>query len=146
MSEAWREFLSRLSSASGPRRVMNGDGSIRQSPITSRSGRLRRIAYVLTGDWSTAEDLVQTTLARAWQAWRRIKGDPDPYVYRILTNTHASWWRRRWRGRGAHRVPPDTTARGDFARELSEKDALWTAIRGLSDRQRRSSSCTTSRI
>ncbi|MEV6155162.1 sigma factor-like helix-turn-helix DNA-binding protein [Nonomuraea sp. NPDC052129] len=31
---------------------------------------------------------------------------------------------------------PDTTARGDFARELSEKGALWTASRGLSDRQR----------
>ncbi|GAA3228389.1 hypothetical protein GCM10020216_044740 [Nonomuraea helvata] len=83
-----------------------------------------------------AEDLVQITLARAWQAWRRIKGDPDPYVYRILTNTHASWWRKRWRGEVPTESLPDTTARGDFARELGEKDALWAAIRGLSDRQR----------
>ncbi|WP_433516748.1 SigE family RNA polymerase sigma factor [Nonomuraea sp. CA-143628] len=104
--------------------------------VTARSGRLRRIAYVLTGDWATADDLVQTTLARAWQAWRRIKGDPDPYVYRILTNTHASWWRRRWRGEVPTESLPDATAHGDFARELSEKDALWTAIRALSDRQR----------
>src|ERR1044072_708617 len=104
--------------------------------VTARSGRLRRTAYVLTGDWATADDLVQTTLARAWQAWRRIKGDPDPYVYRILTNTHAPWWRRRWRGEGPTETLPDTSPRGDFARELSEKDALWTAIRGLSDRQR----------
>ncbi|MDX3103083.1 SigE family RNA polymerase sigma factor [Nonomuraea angiospora] len=105
--------------------------------VTARSGRLRRTAYLLTGDWGTAEDLVQTALVRAWQAWRRIEGDPDPYVYRILTNTHASWWRRRWRGEVPTEPLPDTSAAGgDFAGELGDKDALWTAIRGLSGRQR----------
>ncbi|MFI6603897.1 SigE family RNA polymerase sigma factor [Nonomuraea sp. NPDC050536] len=104
--------------------------------VTARSGRLRRTAYLLTGDWGIAEDLVQAALARAWQAWRRIKGDPDPYVYRILTNTHASWWRRRWRGEVPTERLPDAAAGGDFAREFGEKDALWAAIRGLSDRQR----------
>ncbi|MEV4216703.1 SigE family RNA polymerase sigma factor [Nonomuraea sp. NPDC049725] len=104
--------------------------------VTQRSARLRRTAYLLAGDWATAEDLVQTALARAWTAWRRIEGDPDPYVYRILTNAHASWWRRRWRGEVPVERVPEAAAPGDFTRDVTEKDALWAAIRGLSDRQR----------
>ncbi|GIJ27226.1 hypothetical protein Vqi01_23880 [Micromonospora qiuiae] len=41
---------------------------------------------------------MQTALARAWEAWRRIDGDPEPYVRRVIVNAYASWWRRRWRG------------------------------------------------
>lgn len=69
-------------------------------------------------------------------AWRRIEGDPDPYVFRILTNTHATWWRRRWRGEVPTEALPEETAADDFAREAGEKDALWAAIRALSERQR----------
>ncbi|MFI6321188.1 SigE family RNA polymerase sigma factor [Nonomuraea sp. NPDC050556] len=103
--------------------------------VRERHGRLRRVGYLLTGDWGTAEDLVQTALAKAWAAWRRIEGDPDPYVYRILTNTHASWWRRRWRGEVPTGELPET-AQGDFAGEVGERDALWAAIGALSERQR----------
>jgi len=34
--------------------------------------RLRRTAFLLCGDWHTAEDLTQTTLARMFVSWRRI--------------------------------------------------------------------------
>lgn len=104
--------------------------------VAQRHGRLRRTAYLLTGNWATAEDLVQTALARAWLAWRRIEGDPDPYVYRILTNTHASWWRRRWRGELPMPELPDRADPADFAQQAGERDALWAAIGGLSKRQR----------
>lgn len=103
--------------------------------VAHRHARLCRTAYLLTGDWATAEDLVQSALARAWVAWRRIEGDPDPYVYRILTNTHASWWRRRWRGEIPTQELPEP-AEGDGADERDARRALWTAIRGLSERQR----------
>ncbi|MFE3454600.1 sigma factor [Nonomuraea sp. NPDC059194] len=103
--------------------------------VTQRHGRLRRTAYLLTGNWATAEDLVQTALARAWLAWRRIEGDPDPYVYRILTNTHVSWWRRRWRGElPSPEVPDLVDPAPDFAREVGERDALWGAIGGCGAR------------
>jgi len=58
--------------------------------VARRYGRLRHGAYLLTGDRATAEDLVQTVPAKAWTAWRRIEGDPDPYVHRILVDTYAS--------------------------------------------------------
>ena len=35
------------------------------------SPRLRRAAFLLCGDWHTAEDLVQTTLAKVFVSWRR---------------------------------------------------------------------------
>ncbi|OUC92670.1 SigE family RNA polymerase sigma factor [Streptosporangium minutum] len=104
--------------------------------VAQRHERLRRTAYLLTRDWAIAEDLVQTALAKAWVAWRRIDGDPDPYVYRIITNTHASWWRRRWRGEVPTEVLPDRADAGDFTSDVGDRDVLWTAIGELSGRQR----------
>ncbi|MFI6501163.1 SigE family RNA polymerase sigma factor [Nonomuraea typhae] len=104
--------------------------------VAQRHERLRRTAYLLTRDWATAEDVVQTALAKAWVAWRRIDGDPDPYVYRIIANTHASWWRRRWRGEVPTGELPERSDGRDLAGDVSERDALWTAIGGLSGRQR----------
>ncbi|WP_406319080.1 SigE family RNA polymerase sigma factor [Streptosporangium sp. NBC_01639] len=104
--------------------------------VAQRHERLRRTAYLLTRDWATAEDLVQTALARAWLAWRRIDGNPDPYVYRIIANTHASWWRRRWRGEIPTEVLPDRAVAGDFTDGVGDRDVLWTAIGALSGRQR----------
>ncbi|MFC7645622.1 SigE family RNA polymerase sigma factor [Streptosporangium lutulentum] len=103
--------------------------------VAQRHERLRRTAYLLTRDWAIAEDLVQTALAKAWTVWRRIDGDPDPYVYRIIANTHASWWRRRWRG-GPHRGPAGPGDREDFTSDIGDRDTLWTAIGTLSGRQR----------
>ena len=44
----------------------------------------------------TPEDLLQTALTKAWFAWTRIDGDPEPYVRRILVTSSVSWWRQRW--------------------------------------------------
>jgi Sigma-70 region 2 len=58
----------------------------------ARDQALRRTAWLLTGDWGLAEDLVQTALARAWPRWERInrRDDPEVYVRRVIvtaTNT-----------------------------------------------------------
>ncbi|WP_235506335.1 sigma factor [Terrabacter sp. Root181] len=83
--------------------------------VATRSTRLLRTAYLLTHDRALAEDLVQTSLAKAWFAWGRIDGQPDAYVRRVMVNTYSSWWRRRWalaseRGPGVDR-PERTTER-----------------------------------
>ena len=57
---------------------------------------LLRTATLLTGDRHAAEDLVQETLVRAAQHWRRV--DPataDAYVRRILYTRSVDAW--RWR-------------------------------------------------
>ncbi|WP_067131336.1 SigE family RNA polymerase sigma factor [Microtetraspora malaysiensis] len=103
--------------------------------VEQRSARLLRTAYLLCRDWATAEDLLQTALARAWLAWRRVGDNPDPYVYRILTNTHASWWRRRWRAEVPAADLPDTAV-ADEADLVGARDAVRQAVDGLPPRQR----------
>jgi len=58
--------------------------------------RLRRTAFLLCGDWHTAEDLTQTTLARMFVSWRRIRKQDAVYGYasRTLVNAFLSDRRR----------------------------------------------------
>jgi RNA polymerase sigma-70 factor (sigma-E family) len=50
--------------------------------------RLRRTAYLLCGDWYTAEDLAQIALAKVFVSWRRIlRSDAaDAYARKTLLN------------------------------------------------------------
>ncbi len=54
------------------------------------SAQLRRTAFLLCGNWHTAEDLAQTTLAKMFVSWRKIKrrGAEHAYANRILVNTY----------------------------------------------------------
>jgi len=101
--------------------------------VATRSSSLLRTAYLLTGDHALAEDLLQTALAKAWRAWGRID-DPEPYVRRIIANTYASWWRRRWNGEQPTGDVPETA---DVTGSSSDERAdLWSAVLRLPKRQR----------
>jgi DNA-directed RNA polymerase specialized sigma24 family protein len=54
--------------------------------VAARSGALIRLAYVLTGDQHTAEDLLQTALTRAAARWAR---PPSWSRWPCLTGTPA---------------------------------------------------------
>ena len=104
--------------------------------VTQRSPRLLRTAYLLTRDWSYAEDLLQTALVRAWGAWSRIEADPEPYVRRVLVNAYFSWLRRRWRhAEQAVAELPDHPAADETAR-ADERQRVWRAMGRLPRRQR----------
>jgi RNA polymerase sigma-70 factor (sigma-E family) len=100
--------------------------------VVARSRALLRTAYLLTHDHALAEDLLQTALAKAWFAWRRIDGNPDAYVRRILVNTYASWWQRKWNGEHPTDELPER-ASGEAATEPTD---LWQAMERLPRRQR----------
>ena len=102
--------------------------------VAARSGSLLRTAFLLTRDHALAEDLLQTVLTKAYLAWGRVDGAPEPYVRRILVNTYASWWRRKWNGE-----KPTGGAARDYPHEhdaLGESGDLWEAIGRLPRRQR----------
>ena len=99
--------------------------------VANRSRALLRTAYLLTHDHALAEDLLQTSLTKAWFAWRRIQGEPEPYVRKILVNTYASWWRRKWNGEQPTDTLPETATD-----ELTDPTDLWTAMERLPRRMR----------
>ncbi|GAA1032974.1 SigE family RNA polymerase sigma factor [Virgisporangium ochraceum] len=103
--------------------------------VANRWPRLLRVAYLLTGDWAGAEDLVQTALVKAWFAWRRIGGDPEPYVRRIVVTTFVSHRRRRWIGEVPVGTVPDVMG-ADAAAGHADRDLLWRALLRLPAKQR----------
>jgi RNA polymerase sigma-70 factor (sigma-E family) len=101
--------------------------------VMARSRKLLRTAYLLTSDHALAEDLVQTALAKAWFAWSRIEGgDPEPYVRKIMVNTYATWWRRRWNGE----QPTDELPEHAVPAHAEEPTDIWRALQRLPRRQR----------
>jgi RNA polymerase sigma-70 factor (ECF subfamily) len=54
--------------------------------------RLRRYARVLTGDLNRADDLVQDTLARAWEKRRLWQPGSDlrAWLFTIMHNVHVN--------------------------------------------------------
>ena len=105
--------------------------------VRASGPRLKRLAYLLTGDVHLAEDLLQSAYAKVLPRWRQVRTyhDPDAYVRRVMVNLRTSWWRRH-RGRESLGEGPARAAPGDFTREHAELDALLHALRALPVRQR----------
>ena len=105
--------------------------------VLARGGALARSAYLLTGDAHLAEDLLQETLTRVAQKWRRVGDSPDPYARRVMHNLAIDSWRRR-RVRPAEvlgTTPPELAGRGDDA-EVERRVVLRDALARLTPRQR----------
>jgi RNA polymerase sigma-70 factor (sigma-E family) len=101
--------------------------------VAARYDALLRTAYLLTGDHHDAEDLLQQSLVKAVGAWKRIEGDPEPYVRTILVRQNVSRWRRRrWRELTTD-SPPETRAADEGA---DDRMALHSALGVLAPRQR----------
>jgi len=105
--------------------------------VTERSNALLRTAYLLAGDWATAEDLLQISLTKTFLAWKRLGHleAVEPYTRKVLVNTATSWWRRRWHGEKPTEVLPERVT-ADGLDERLERDALWRHVRELPARQR----------
>ena len=103
--------------------------------VIGRTDRLLRTAYLLTRDHALAEDLLQAALTKAWTAWRRIDAEPEAYVRKIMINTYASWWRRKWTGERPTEVLPDAAGASEIEAHAERSD-LWTALGRLPRRQR----------
>ncbi|MEU5826940.1 SigE family RNA polymerase sigma factor [Micromonospora tulbaghiae] len=105
--------------------------------VAARSGALLRTAYLLAGDWATAEDLLQTALTKTYLAWKRLGGIDaiEPYARRVMVNTSTSWWRRRWHGERPTEVLPERAGVDEIEQQL-DRDALWRHLQALPARQR----------
>jgi RNA polymerase sigma-70 factor (sigma-E family) len=97
---------------------------------------LRRVGFLLTGDWDQAEELAQDAMARTYAVWPRVRGydRPAAYARKVLLNRHRSLLRRavvETRHLVASR--PDDRHQPDFA---GDDLVLWQALQHLPPRQR----------
>ena len=86
-----------------------------------------RLAYLLTGDRSAAEELVQDAFVSVHRSWARV-GDPPAYLRAAVVNGCRSWGRHR-RLEVERRPPPVEPA-------TLAADELWDALGRLPGRQR----------
>jgi len=105
--------------------------------VRNRGEHHLRVAVLLTGDWHAAEDLVQTSLAKLYQAWPRLRADVDldAYLRRIIVNTQRSWWRARWRRETPTSELPETVSE-DFADGRALAAQIRQALQALPRQQR----------
>ena len=104
--------------------------------FVSQYGGLRRLGFLLTGDWSQGEELAQDALVRTYRAWPRVQGQqrPGAYARKVLVNRHRSLLRRA--------AVEARHLRGRRVEEAVEADlgtdglVLWSAVRRLPARQR----------
>jgi RNA polymerase sigma-70 factor (sigma-E family) len=110
--------------------------------MAARQPSLLRTAYLLSGDRHTAEDLVQTALAKLYLSWDKVQNRElvDGYVRRILVNENNSMWRRAWKRRevSTDEVPERTTDldTADHGERAARSTALWDFVQTLPRKQR----------
>ncbi|MCH7231042.1 SigE family RNA polymerase sigma factor [Glycomyces sp. L485] len=80
--------------------------------VEARRGALLRTAYLMCGDWHTAEDAVQTSLIKLYGRWSKTRQETaDAYTRRIIANSLIDMSRRGWfRRERSYAVPPDGPA------------------------------------
>jgi len=106
--------------------------------MAARQPSLLRTAYLLTGDRHTAEDLVQTALAKLYLSWDKVQRHEsvDGYVRRILVNEHSSLWRRPWKKRETSTDElPERPAEPTGPAPGHDAD-LWALVQTLPRKQR----------
>ncbi|MEH1168473.1 SigE family RNA polymerase sigma factor [Micromonospora sp. CPCC 205539] len=66
--------------------------------VQARTRSLRRLAYRLCGQWSTADDLVQECLVALYRHWRKASAadSVDAYVRAMLVHAYLAERERSW--------------------------------------------------
>src|SRR3954454_620978 len=126
----------RVGGAAG-RAVRRTSGPSFEDWLIAREPALQRTAHLLTGEVHTAQDLVQTTLAKLYLAWDRVASSDhiDAYVRRMLVNEYRSAWRRPvTRLEQVTDVVPDRPTRHE--EYDGSRDAVWRFVCSLPSKQR----------
>jgi RNA polymerase sigma-70 factor (sigma-E family) len=97
---------------------------------------LRRVGFLLTGDWVEADELAQDAMARTYAAWARIRQHERAAAYarKAMVNRYRSLARRaRVEARHLLASRPEDRYEPDLS---GDNQLLWEALRRLPVRQR----------
>ncbi|GIF73565.1 DNA-directed RNA polymerase sigma-70 factor [Asanoa siamensis] len=102
--------------------------------VESAWQRHLRLAMLLTGDRWQAEELLQDSLVKMYERWRKLSQHEDPHAYlrRVLVNNRVSMWRRLRR----ESLVGDLPDRPAAERADSDADDLRGVLMSLPPRQR----------
>jgi RNA polymerase sigma-70 factor (sigma-E family) len=94
---------------------------------TARAKHLLRVAFLMSGDWHEAEDLVQITLAKLFVVWSRVRRSDsvERYARKALVNTFLSQRRLK----RSQEMP--TAEFGDRAAPVLDADLRLTLVAAL---------------
>jgi RNA polymerase sigma-70 factor (sigma-E family) len=106
--------------------------------VTARMPALRRVAFLLCGDWHTADDVLSAALVRLLLHWPRASAadNVDGYVRRILVRTMLNERRRPWRREHALGVLPEPAPQAGDSDAVDERISLLTLLDELPARRR----------
>ncbi len=101
---------------------------------SARAAELFRCALLLTGEWYSAEDLVQDTLTTIYRRWSKVSSaeQPGAYARRVLLNTFLSGRRRR----SSTEVPTATIPPAAGRDDPALRATLLAGLRSLAPRDR----------
>ena len=105
--------------------------------VRAYSSSLFRTAYLMTGDYQRAEDILQSALVRIYQRWTRIDAMERPlgYAQRVVVTQAASWWRRRSSHEALLQTSDEPSWNGRVD-DIAEHERVWQAVLSLPPRQR----------
>ena len=107
-------------------RVRAGDPDVFRELFDEHARSVYNHAFRLTGNWSTAEDVVSLTFLEAWRLRDRVDGDADggslrPWFLGIATNVARNLRRAARRHDTALARLPKEEEAPDFAEELTSR-------------------------
>jgi RNA polymerase sigma-70 factor (sigma-E family) len=105
--------------------------------VRLRSPALLRAAWLLTGDWASAQDVVQSALERAWPRWPALVGreHEEAYVRRVMMTVFLRDRSRRWTAEIPFADLPDRHG-SDLADLVAGQVSVAAALLRLPARQR----------
>lgn len=109
------------------------DGAF-EAYFAERVAGLRRFAYLLTGNWHDAEDVVQAAFVRLYSVWHRVRPETvDAYARQVLVNVFLSSKRGQ---RGRERPVADVPDRPVADPSADDRLAVGSALGSLTASQR----------
>ena len=99
--------------------------------VRAHTASLFRTAYLMTGDYQRAEDVLQAALVRVYQHWPRVDtmDQPAGYARKVVVNQSLSWWRKR----SSHEAPLKLERRAGVGRPGGRRRRARARVEGRAE-------------